>query len=50
MKQKTNNKVQKEVNINNFAQIKLLLTSLELRRDLLIEHLHIIQDHFGYIS
>ena len=30
--------------------LKDLLSSLELRRDLLIEHLHIIQDHFGFLS
>ena len=27
-----------------------LLHPIELRRDLLIEHLHIIQDHFGFLS
>ena len=30
--------------------LKDLLSPLELRRDLLIEHLHIIQDHFGFLS
>ena len=27
-----------------------LLHPIELRRDLLIEHLHIIQDHYGFLS
>ena len=30
--------------------LKKILTPLDFRRDLLIEHLHKIQDHFGYLS
>ena len=30
--------------------LKKILSPLEFRRDLLIEHLHKIQDHFGYLS
>ena len=30
--------------------LKKILSPLDLRRDLLIEHLHKIQDHFGYLS
>ena len=32
------------------ADIEALLTDRSRRRDLLIEHLHLIQDHYGYIS
>ena len=32
------------------AEIEALLTDRPRRRDLLIEHLHLIQDHYGYIS
>ena len=31
-------------------EIELLLGHLPRRRDLLIEHLHLIQDHYGHIS
>jgi formate dehydrogenase len=30
--------------------LKKILAPLDFRRDLLIEHLHKIQDHFGYLS
>ena len=30
--------------------LKKILSPLELRKDLLIEHLHKIQDYFGYLS
>ena len=30
--------------------LKKILVPLDFRRDLLIEHLHKIQDHFGYLS
>ena len=30
--------------------LEALLHPIELRRDLLIEHLHIIQDHYGFLS
>ncbi len=32
------------------ADIEALLTDRSRRRDLLIEHLHLIQDHYGHIS
>src|SRR5262245_30117107 len=32
------------------AEVQALLGDRSLRRDLLIEHLHLIQDHYGYIS
>ena len=32
------------------VDIEALLTDRSRRRDLLIEHLHLIQDHYGYIS
>src|ERR1700676_1698834 len=32
------------------ADIEALLTDRPRRRDLLIEHLHLIQDHYGHIS
>ena len=32
------------------AEIEALLTDRPRRRDLLIEHLHLIQDKYGYIS
>ena len=30
--------------------LKKILSPLEFRKDLLIEHLHKIQDYFGYLS
>ena len=35
---------------NDISFLKNLLSPLELRRDLLIEHLHKIQDYFGCLS
>ncbi|HVZ51669.1 MAG TPA: NAD(P)H-dependent oxidoreductase subunit E [Pseudolabrys sp.] len=32
------------------AEVQALLTDRPRRRDLLIEHLHLIQDHYGYLS
>jgi formate dehydrogenase len=34
----------------NLLLLKKILSPLEFRRDLLIEHLHKIQDYFGYLS
>jgi len=34
----------------NLSLLKKILSPLEFRRDLLIEHLHKIQDYFGYLS
>ncbi len=31
-------------------EVRALLTDRPRRRDLLIEHLHLIQDHYGYLS
>lgn len=38
------------VDLNVLEQIKKLLDNTERRRDLLIEFLHLIQDHYGHIS
>src|SRR5690349_6389987 len=32
------------------AEVQALLTDRPRKRDLLIEHLHLIQDHYGYLS
>src|ERR1700712_498451 len=32
------------------AEVQALLTDRPRRRDLLIEHLHLIQDHYGHLS
>ena len=32
------------------AEVQALLTDKPRRRDLLIEHLHLIQDRYGYLS
>ena len=32
------------------AEVQALLTDKPRRRDLLIEHLHLIQDHYGHLS
>jgi NADH:ubiquinone oxidoreductase subunit F (NADH-binding)/NADH:ubiquinone oxidoreductase subunit E len=32
------------------SEVRALLTDRPRRRDLLIEHLHLIQDHYGYLS
>lgn len=45
-----NYKNSRQINIKNFEEIKKILSPLELRSDLLIEHLHLIQDSFGHIS
>ena len=50
MAKKLNYKNSRQINIKNFEEIKKILSPLELRRDLLIEHLHLIQDSFGHIS
>ena len=40
----------RRVDLKTLDQIRELLASLPLRRDLLIEYLHLIQDKYGYIS
>ena len=37
-------------NKEDLDSLEDLLHPIELRRDLLIEHLHIIQDHYGFLS
>ena len=37
-------------NKEDLSFLEDLLNPIELRRDLLIEHLHIIQDHYGFLS
>lgn len=40
----------RRVDLDTLDQIRELLASLPLRRDLLIEYLHLIQDKYGHIS
>ncbi len=49
-KNKSNNFLRDKDISNDILFLKNLLSPLELRRDLLIEHLHLIQDHFGFLS
>ena len=51
MKKNKSNNFRKDIDLSNdISFLKNLLSPLELRRDLLIEHLHLIQDHFGFLS
>ena len=49
-KYKLNNDFKKKILSDDQILLKRILSQLEFRRDLLIEHLHKIQDHFGYLS
>jgi len=40
----------RQVDPKALEQVRALLGERERRRDLLIEHLHLIQDHFGHLS
>src|SRR5215472_2932597 len=40
----------RQVDPQALAEVCALLTDRPRRRDLLIEHLHLIQDHYGYLS
>ncbi len=40
----------RQVEPQGLAQVRALLGDRERRRDLLIEHLHLIQDRYGYLS
>ena len=40
----------RQIDPQALGEVQALLTNRERRRDLLIEHLHLIQDHYGYIS
>ena len=40
----------RQVDPQALDEVRALLTDRPRRRDLLIEHLHLIQDHYGYIS
>jgi formate dehydrogenase beta subunit len=40
----------RQVDPQALVEVRALLTDRSRRRDLLIEHLHLIQDHYGYIS
>jgi formate dehydrogenase len=40
----------RQLDIAAVEEVRALLTGRSRRRDLLIEHLHLIQDHFGYLS
>ena len=49
-KYKLNNEIKNKILSEDQILLKKILSPLEFRRDLLIEHLHKIQDHFGYLS
>ena len=49
-KYKLNNDFKKKKLSDDQISLKKILSPLEFRRDLLIEHLHKIQDYFGYLS
>src|ERR1041385_1302887 len=40
----------RQVDLQALADVQALLTDRSRRRDLLIEHLHLIQDKYGHIS
>ncbi|MCK9916208.1 NAD(P)H-dependent oxidoreductase subunit E [Microbacteriaceae bacterium K1510] len=40
----------RQVDLQALEEVQALLTDRPRRRDLLIEHLHLIQDHYGYLS
>jgi NADH:ubiquinone oxidoreductase subunit F (NADH-binding) len=40
----------RQVDPRALEEVQALLTNRERRRDLLIEHLHLIQDHYGHLS
>ncbi|HEY4142284.1 MAG TPA: NAD(P)H-dependent oxidoreductase subunit E [Pseudolabrys sp.] len=40
----------RQVDLSALADVRALLTDRPRRRDLLIEHLHLIQDHYGHLS
>jgi formate dehydrogenase len=40
----------RQVDPQALEEVRALLTDRPRRRDLLIEHLHLIQDHYGYLS
>jgi formate dehydrogenase len=44
------NNVEKEILKEDLNFLEDLLCPIELRRDLLIEHLHLIQDYYGFLS
>ena len=47
---KLNNDLKNRSLSKDQISLKKILSPLKFRRDLLIEHLHKIQDHFGYLS
>ena len=40
----------RQIDPQALAEVQALLTDKPRRRDLLIEHLHLIQDHYGHIA
>ena len=40
----------RQIDTQALEEVRALLTDRSRRRDLLIEHLHLIQDHYGFIS
>src|SRR3974390_11566 len=40
----------RQIDPQALEEVRALLTDRPRRRDLLIEHLHLIQDHYGYLS
>ena len=49
-KDKLNNDFKNKILSEDQISLKKILSPLKFRHDLLIEHLHKIQDHFGYLS
>src|SRR6185312_10140800 len=40
----------RQVDLEALEEVRALLTDRPRRRDLLIEHLHLVQDHYGHLS
>ena len=47
---KLNNDFKSDTLVEDQILLEKILSPLDLRRDLLIEHLHKIQDYFGFLS
>ena len=40
----------RQVNLDTLAQLRQLMGDQPIKRDMLVEYLHLIQDNFGYLS
>jgi formate dehydrogenase len=40
----------RQIDLQALEEVRALLTDRPRRRDLLIEHLHLVQDHYGHLS